>query len=188
LAYYHIKRGCVIDLLARNMTTTRIIYRVSSGKCFPAMVDLNWTIKKLKGIIYACTDPEYKWNKLILDRQQLDDNKTLKDSSIVKECFVFVIPCNPKEDIQFYVQFWTSKTHTLHMSEVNTISELKLEACKRIGLKPGNHKLIFKDNELEDSKTLEYYNIDEESTVILTPSMMINIKLILSYQATKPLL
>lgn len=69
---------------------------------------------------------------------------------------------------QIYVKTLTHTTMWLTGIEKNTtVENLKYKLDKLVGLYPDQQRLIFKGKQLEDSKTMEYYNIVQDDTLHL---------------------
>ena len=69
--------------------------------------------------------------------------------------------------MQIFVKTLTGKTFTLEVNPKDTITAVKIKIEKKIGIDEGLQRFIFAGKLLHDEKTLEYYNIQNESTLHL---------------------
>jgi len=176
---YNLHEESTLDLFARNKNAIPIFVRLRIDK-YTVDVNLDWTVNELKKEIYRRVGLEANKQKLIFNSQTLSDKKTLKDCNIVKECTILLVPAFPGI-MQIFVKLWTGKIYTLYVSKGYTIAKFKQIIYEKMNLKPVYCKLIFMTMQLEDNKTLDDYNIVQESTVLLHPlkgdAYQINVKL-----------
>ena len=77
------------------------------------------------------------------------------------ECFPFY------SKMQIYVRLLNNKRVTLTVMSANTIENVKDMIQKKERFATDQRKLKFKGEELDDGKTLSYYNIQKKSTLYL---------------------
>lgn len=85
----------------------------------------------------------------------------IKNQSIVE------VVSKEQPEMEILVKMLTGRSFTFEMTAYQTIADLKEAIESEEGVPTDKQRLIFAGKELEDKKTLRYYNIKEESTIHL---------------------
>ena len=126
--------------------------------------DENWIKKALGEIIlkcpyYGCTS-YYEYNYWI-DHIRKCTFKLRGFRKIENKHITFEY-----DIVQIFVKDIRNKTHTFELPLNTTILELKEKLVEKTGLKVNAQRLIVNGKPLEDSKTLEYYGIKLNQTIL----------------------
>ena len=97
-------------------------------------------------------------------------NLSLYHYNIQKESTLYLV-VSLRSSMKVCVKTHTGRYYTLEVEASELIVTVKLKIQQEVGVPPGQQQLTFEGKELEDGRTLSYYNIPEESTLCLVPKL-----------------
>ena len=83
-----------------------------------------------------------------------------------------------KNKKKILIKTLTGKIVELYLDDNDTILDVKKKICEKEGIPIEEQRLIFQGRQLEDNKTIEYYNISNESTLQLVLKLLRRMKTI----------
>ncbi|KAA6355033.1 MAG: putative ubiquitin, partial [Streblomastix strix] len=99
---------------------------------------------------------------LHMNRIKMDKNKFMGEINFPSQCIITI----QKKLMIVYSKDLIGKIMALEVESQDTIESVKQQIQKNDGIQSDQYRLIFNGQELEDGKTLNEYNIQDESTMI----------------------
>jgi ubiquitin C len=150
--------------------TINIFIKTLTGKTIPLNIGPTGTIEALKSKVQDQEGIPIGQQCLIYAGKQLEDDRTLAFYNIEhKSTLHLVLRLTRKEGglIKVFVKTLTGKTILLNIGQTETIEALKSKVQDQEGIPIDQQCLIYAGKQLEDDRTLAFYNIEHDSTLHL---------------------
>lgn len=97
--------------------------------------------------------------KLSIDRSELGNHEVLADKLASDDHVVKVTKHNSDSRFEIIVKTLTGKSIPIHVTDANTIDDLKFKIEDKEGIPPDQQAIIAQGKQLVDDKTLGFYGI-----------------------------
>ncbi|KAL3878565.1 hypothetical protein ACJMK2_030902 [Sinanodonta woodiana] len=154
------------SLLNLEMSRIKIFVQTPTGKTITLEVDPFDTIKNVKAKIHDKEGILPHKQKLVFADKLLQDDGTLFDNNIQKECTIHVflhLTCH----MQLFVERETGTSVTLNVEPSDTIGYVKSLIHEKVGIRPYKQRLLYASYLLKDARSLSDYQIRDHSTIKL---------------------
>ena len=162
LSDYNIQNGSTVDLLQKTL-----FVKMDAKQRISLAVEPSDSIEKVKAKIQNKAGIPSEELHLSFGDKDLDDAYTISDYNI-KEGSTLQLDRHSRGSMHIYVKMQNGKTITLDVQPKSSISKVKLKIQDEEGISPDRQRVMYILKELEDDRTLEDYNIYNESTLYLT--------------------
>ena len=169
LEYYNIKNQPTLHLV--QVKIFKIIVLNLNKKNFFIEVESSDTLKKLKKKIEDKQEILPNKFKLILNGEKLEHNKTIRDYELNRN----IIYLEYDENFEIFLLTPNEEVYNLNVKPSDKIINIKEKIKDKLDILPNQYKLIFNENELEEYKTLDDYNIKKEDIIYLVYFQFIQI-------------
>ena len=164
LASYEMRRG---DQLKLEILPIKITVKTLNNDTYDIDCEITNTVKEIKQKVQEKTGIESDRQELEFAGKTLENGMTLAYYDVTDESTINLIISYPER--QIFVKSLTGKTITLDVKQSDKILDVKDKITDKEGIPADEQKLTLTmgGEELDDSKTLDDYQIKKESTLYL---------------------
>ncbi len=156
LSDYDIRNETVLHIVSTEKAM-QILVKTLTGKTFTIDCRANDSVKNVKLKIQDQAGFPPEEHDLMFAGVRLEDDRTLSDYDIRNEAVLHIV--STEKAMQILVKTLTGKTFTIDCRANDSVKNVKLKIQDREGIPAELQRLTFAGIDLEDGRTLSYYNI-----------------------------
>ena len=184
LSYYGITSNCTIHLQLSAKPNMTLFVKTLTGKTYVVYPSENDTISEVKQQLQEKSNIPAACQRLVFEGKNLDENSKLKNCNLPSQCTIHVIQTNPpvvtQPSLPILVRTFTGKTITILVGPGDNVTDVKHKIQQEEGYPIDKITLMFGGKELEDGAPLNHYQIQQDSTLLVSfkPNTAIGISVI----------
>ena len=146
----------------------KILVKTPSGKIFEFKVKFKDTIQSIKEKIEYKEDIPLEDQRLVFGGKELEDYRIIGEYNIQDNQTINLL-IKLKSINKIIVKDLNEKEINLDTNSSDTIKNIKEKIKDKEGILPNQYKLVLDGKQLEEDKTVEFYNIKNDSNLQLVP-------------------
>jgi len=177
--------GTLSDFISQNECTSHVVLRLRSGMEIFAKIQSEKRITLKVDPVNSIEDVKLKIQdkegtlpqnqRLIFAGKELRNCLSLRDCNIWEGSTLYLA-----QEMEIYIKTLSEQTIKLNLKSNDAIKDVKDSIHVKEGIPPDRQRLVFDEEELEDSLTLSDYNIPNKSTLrVLDPGGRLLIQYVL---------
>jgi len=163
LTDYNIKNESLIFLITYISNGMNVQVKCPSGKTLSFNIQSSDTVKDFKDKIEEKENIPSDHQSLIFNGNKLENERKISDYNIKDKSILHLIS-SYSSDVQVQVNTNSGRTITIDVDLSETVKSFKNKIEEKAGFPPSF--LLFGGKQLEDANTLQYYNIQKNSTIL----------------------
>lgn len=166
LSYYNVQSGSTVHLHLWLHGEMLVFVKSLTGKMITIECESTTTIQNFKVMIREKEGILEDHQRLVFAGKGLDDDDaTLRDYNVRIKSTIYLV-VKPRRPMVF-VETLSGKSFKIPYKSNVSIGNIKNVIHNKGGIPEDQQRLFYKGSQLEDKRTLSFYDIENESTILL---------------------